>query len=69
VGGIEQRHNVCAPAEGADRKATADDFAERGQVGRIPIIVLRPVVIQPERDDLVRYQQHAELAGDLAQAG
>ncbi len=64
---IEHRHDILAAADRADRKAAADDFAERGQV-RIDVPdALRAAIAEPKRDDLVENQERADLACDLAQ--
>ena len=64
---IEYGHDVGAPAKGADGEAAADDLAQRGQVRLVPEVLLRPVIVHAERDDLVRDEQHVVLARDPTQ--
>ena len=64
---IEYRHDIPVAADGTDRKAAADDFSERGQIGIDVPDALRTAKAEAERDDLVEDQERADLARDLSQ--
>ena len=56
------------PPNAPTGKPAADDLAERGQVGRDPVVLLGAAARQPEADDLVEDHEHAVPGGDLAHA-
>jgi len=66
-GWIEKGHDVGPSAECANRKAAANDFAERRQVRRVAEALLRPATLDSKRDDLVRDEQDSIRAGQLAE--
>ncbi len=65
----EVPHDVAAARDRGERKAAADDLAERGQVRHDAVVLLRAPVGEAEAgDDLVEDQRHAVSRGDLAHA-
>src|SRR5438067_2079173 len=67
VSWVENRHELLAAGDGADRKTAAYDLPQSRQVGIDVPQSLRPVISQPERDDLIENQQRSDFAGDPAQ--
>ena len=65
---IEQRHDIGASPERANRKAAANNLAERGQVRRVAEALLRSARMHSKRDDLVGDEQNAVRTGQLAEA-
>jgi hypothetical protein len=61
-------HDLAFSAEGPHREAASDDLAERGEVGRHTVELLRAAERHAESgDDLVEYQHHAVLVAERAQ--
>ena len=57
---VEALHDVGAAGDGGERKAAADDLAERGQIRRDAVVLLGAAVREPEpRHDLVEDQRDA----------
>src|SRR5262245_61158459 len=69
IDGAERRdpaHDRSTPREGSDRQATADDFAERHEIGRD--VDRTAEAVKPKakpRDHLVEYQQRAVARAEL----
>ena len=72
VDGADRRellHDLALAAEGADGEAAADDLAERGEVGRDAVALLRAAERDAEAgDDLVEDEHDAVLVAQVAQA-
>src|SRR6478735_8000913 len=64
--GVECGHDVGASGKGADRKATADRLAERGEVGADAIGGTEAAEGEAERDDLVDDHERAVAGSELA---
>jgi hypothetical protein len=61
--GVEEAHDVLAPAEGADREAAADDLAHRREVGADAEDLLVATFGEPEGDYLVADEKRPILVG------
>ena len=59
---VEVRHDVGAAGDGGQRKAAADDLAQRAEVGRDAVVFLRAAIGEAEAGhDLVEDQRDAVL--------
>src|SRR5215212_6420985 len=61
--GIEDAHDLLAPAEGADREAAADDLAHSSQVGADAEDLLEATRAEPEGYYLVADEERPVLVG------
>ena len=62
-------HDVGSPGDRRERKAAADHFAERAQIGHHTVIFLRAAIRKTEPGHyLVKNQRNAVLCCDLAQS-
>jgi hypothetical protein len=64
--GVKCGHDVGASSKGADRKATADQLAERGEIGGDAVGETKAAEGETERDDLVDNHERAVAGSELA---
>src|SRR5215469_16240626 len=69
---IEQGHNLCTTAKGADGEPSADELAHGRQIGVQPIYLLGTTISQTHCDDLIEDQDRVHGAagfGELIEEG